>query len=148
MIGVFELFLYPNLINPTKEEEINDGRKRIDISFTNVSEKGFFVYIQDKVNIPCPLVFIECKNYSKDVANPELDQLAGRFSTRRGRFGILSCRNIDNEKLFLKRCIDTFKDDNKLIILITDTDIIRCLEKVKSVLKNLKISCLKRAELL
>ena len=129
MIGVFELFLYPNLINPTKEEEINDGRKRIDISFTNVSEKGFFVYIQDKVNIPCPLVFIECKNYNKDVANPELDQLAGRFSTRRGRFGILSCRNIDNEKLFLKRCIDTFKDDNKLIIPITDTDIIRCLEK-------------------
>ena len=29
--------------------------------------------------------------------------------------------------------------------LIKDTDIIRCLEKVKSVLKNLKISCLKRA---
>lgn len=129
MIGIFELLLYPNLINPNKELEINEGRKRIDICFNNVSEQGFFIYVQDKINIPCPLVFIECKNYSSDVENPELDQLAGRFSTRRGRFGILSCRNIDNEKNFILRCSDTYRDDKKLIIPITDNDIIRCLEK-------------------
>ena len=128
MIGVFELLLYPNLINPKKEKEINDGRKRIDICFTNVSEYGFFTYISEKANVPCPFLFIECKNYSSDINNPELDQLAGRFSTKRGRLGILSCRKIDNEKLFIKRCIDTFKDDNGLIIPITDNDIIQCLE--------------------
>lgn len=131
MIGIFELFLYPNLINPTKELEINEGRKRIDISFTNVSEKGFFVYVQEKLNLPCPLVFIECKNYSNDVKNPELDQLIGRFSTRRGRVGILSCRNINDEELFISRCSDTYKDDNGLIIPITDRDIMHCLEKGK-----------------
>ena len=128
MIGIFELLLYPNLINPKKEKEINEGRKRIDICFTNVSEHGFFRFISENANIPCPFLFIECKNYSSDINNPELDQLAGRFSTRRGRLGILSCRKIDNEKLFIKRCIDTFKDDNGLIIPITDKDIIQCLE--------------------
>lgn len=136
MIGIFELLLYPNLIKPTKELEINEGRKRIDICFTNVSDNGFFTYIPDKVNIPCPLVFIECKNYSKDVTNPELDQLIGRFSMRRGRMGILSCRKIDNENLFIARCTDTYKDGNGLIIPITDNDIINCLKKGKDCSKE------------
>lgn len=128
MIGIFEFLLYPKLVNPTKELGINDRRKRIDISFTNISEHGFFTYVPTKVNIPCPLVFIECKNYKDDVKNEELDQLIGRFSTKRGRLGILSCRKIEDEKLFINRCIDTFKDDNGLIIPITDKDILRCLK--------------------
>jgi len=136
MIGIFELLLYPNLINPKKELEINDGRKRIDISFTNVSEHGFFTYIPDKVNIPCPLVFIERKNYQKDIKNPELDQLIGRFSTRRGRLGILSCRKIDKEDLFIARCIDTYKDGNGLIIPITDLDITKCLSAGENCMKE------------
>ena len=138
MIGILELLLYPNLINPKKEEEINEGRKRIDICFTNDSEHGFFTYVPEKVNIPCPLVFIECKNYSKDIKNPELDQMIGRFSTRRGRLGIISCRKIDDEKLFLARCADTFKDDNGLIIPITDEDIQRCLKCGKDCSKELE----------
>ena len=136
MIGIFELLLYPNLINPKKKKEINDGRKRIDICFTNVSEHEFFTYISEKVNIPCPFLFIECKNYSSDINNPELDQLVGRFSTKRGRLGLLSCRKIDNENLFIKRCIDTFKDDNGLIIPITDNDIIQCLESHENISKK------------
>lgn len=145
MIGIFELLLYPNLINPKKEKEINDGRKRIDICFTNVSEHGFFTYISEKVNIPCPFLFIECKNYSSDVNNPELDQLAGRFSTKRGRLGLLSCRKIDNENLFIKRCIDTFKDDNGLIIPITDNDIIQCLESHENISKKFEEILLKKS---
>lgn len=138
MIGIFELLLYPSLINPKKEAEINERRKRIDICFTNDSDNGFFTYVPDKVNIPCPLVFIECKNYGRDVKNPELDQLIGRFSTRRGRLGILSCRKIDNEKLFLARCADTFKDDNGLIIPITDDDIQKCLKCGENCAKELE----------
>ncbi len=138
MIGIFELLLYPNLINPKKEAEINEGRKRIDICFTNDSQNGFFTYIPDKVNIPCPLVFIESKNYSGDVKNPELDQLIGRFSTRRGKLGILSCRKIDNEKLFISRCVDNFKDDNGLIIPLTDKDIQRCLKQGQNCGKELE----------
>src|SRR5205085_897298 len=75
MIGILEFIFYPHLINPIKELEINEGRKRIDISFDNGAPKGGFFYrLQHAFNIPCPYIFFECKNYSKDIHNPELDQ--------------------------------------------------------------------------
>lgn len=61
--------------------------------------------------------------------NPELDQMIGRFSTRRGKLGIISCRRIDDEDLFISRCIDSYKENGCLIIPIVDADIYRCLEK-------------------
>mgnify|MGYP004614091607 CR=1 FL=1 len=129
MIGIFEFLLYPNLTNPVKEKPINNGRKRIDICFTNSSKNGIFSWIPEKAYIPCPYVFVECKNYSNDVKNPELDQMIGRFSTRRGKLGIISCRRIDDEDLFISRCIDSYKENGCLIIPIVDADIYRCLEK-------------------
>lgn len=128
IIGALELLCYPNLSKPIKEDEIHDGRKRIDITFENSSEKGFFFELPSKTpSIPCNFVMVECKNYVGEVANPELDQLAGRFSPRRGRFGILACRSLDENDGFLKRCADTFDDDRGLIIPITDDDIIKAL---------------------
>lgn len=129
MIGIFEFLLYPNLTNPKKEQEINDGTKRIDICFTNSSNQGIFTWISEHVKISCPYIFFECKNYSKDIGNPELDQMIGRFSAHRGRLGIISCRKINNMDLFLKRCGDSYKDDKGLIIPITDSDVLRCLDK-------------------
>ena len=74
----------------------------------------------NKHHIPCQYIFFECKNYSRDVANPELDQLSGRFSPRRGRVGFLLCRNIDDFDLFIQRCKDTYNDDRGLIIPLVD----------------------------
>lgn len=132
MIGILEFIFYPNLINPVKELEINSGRKRIDISFDNGAPiDGFFYRLQHSFNIPCPYIFIECKNYTKDIHNPELDQMIGRFSPNRGRFGIIICRNIDNEKLFMQRCADSYKDQHGLIIPLIDKDVIEILTKRK-----------------
>lgn len=108
--------------------QINDhlfeGRKRIDIVFNNSAESGFFYNLPNKdVSLPCPFVFVECKNYTGEVANPELDQLGGRFSNRRGRVGILACRSLDDKKTFMKRCADTLNDDRGLIIPICDEDL-------------------------
>jgi len=124
--GILELIFYPHLINPIKEREIHEGRKRIDITFDNAATEGIFKRLSENMNIPSAYVFVECKNYSSDPANPELDQLAGRFSTNRGKFGLLF-RTIDNLPLFISRCIDTYADGRGLIVPIIDTDLITLL---------------------
>lgn len=65
------------------------------------------------------------------IANPELDQLSGRFSRDRGIVGILCCRDFEDHSLFLKRCIDTFKDGRGMIISLDDARIIELLTMIK-----------------
>lgn len=80
MKGVLEFLFYPDLIYPEKEFEIHDGRKRIDLVFTNNASGNFFYRrLIDARSSSVKLMF-ECKNYAKEIANPELDQIAGRFS--------------------------------------------------------------------
>jgi hypothetical protein len=132
MIGILEFIFYPNLIKPVKEHEINAGRKRIDISFDNGAPSGGFFYrLQHAFNIPCPYIFFECKNYTKDVANPELDQMVGRLSPNKGKFGIIVCRDIEDEALFIQRCADSYKAQHGLIVPLTDADVVTILEKTK-----------------
>ncbi|PSV62766.1 restriction endonuclease [Photobacterium angustum] len=118
---ILTVLFYPSLCNPTKQHKIHGGRKRIDITYSNEAKGGFFYWLS--MHYPCPQVFIECKNYGKEVANPEVDQLSGRFSPSRGQVGILICRSIENKKLLLKRCIDTAKDQRGYIIALDDSDI-------------------------
>jgi len=71
-----------------------------------------------------PYISIECKNYSSDPHNPELDQLMGRLNRKRGFVGILTCRTIENKELALKRCRDVVNNDSeRLILVLDDTDI-------------------------
>jgi hypothetical protein len=112
---------YPSLAHPQVEYEIHQGRKRIDIAYSNVARSGFFSFVAQ--HYPAAYVFVECKNYSGDPANPELDQIAGRFSPSRGRIGLLACREFKNKDLFLERCRDTAKDDRGFIIALDDQDL-------------------------
>ena len=121
---------YPALTYPRVQTPIHEGRKRIDITFTNMAQAGFFSWVKD--NYGAPYVFIECKNYAGDPANPELDQLAGRFSPHRGRFGLLVCRRLEVAALFRARCCDTAHDNRGFIVALDDDDLRQLVEAAKT----------------
>ena len=110
------------LFDPQGEAKINDGRKRIDIVFNNNS-KGFFNRLINIHKIHCPKIFVECKNYGKEIGNPEIDQLQTRFSKQRGMFGMLLCRTIENKEKMIQRCKDVLNDREGYIIVLEDIDI-------------------------
>lgn len=112
---------YPSLTDPRVQTEIHDGRKRIDITYTNAATQGFFSWLA--THYPAPQIFIECKNYSRDIANPELDQMGGRFSPSRGKFGIIICRRFENKETFILRCRDTANDVRGFIVPLDDADL-------------------------
>ena len=123
--------LYPSLVNPIREFPIHDGRKRIDITFTNEAQQGFFAWANDKV-IPAPYVFVECKNYGTEIANPELDQIAGRFSTQRGQLGIVCCREFRDRDRWVQRCRDTARDQRGIILTLSDDDLGVLVDELKN----------------
>ena len=112
---------YPSLSNPQVQHKIHDGRKRIDITYTNAAMTGFFFWLGQ--HYAAPHIFVECKNYTRELENPELDQLSGRFSPSRGQFGLLVCRSFEDKALFLQRCCDTANDDRGFIIPLDDSDL-------------------------
>ncbi len=134
--GLLTFLFFPDLINPIKEHEIDDGRKRVDIKFTNASEGGFFRRMGESPQMRSIDVFFECKNYSSDLGNPELDQIAGRFSPLRGKFGFIVCRALADEQLMLKRCRDTAKADRGFVIVLTDKKLDSFLELIRSGKRN------------
>lgn len=126
--------LYPSLASPVKQDKIHDGRKRIDITYINEAKYGFFDWLAR--HHPASHVFFECKNYGKEVGNPELDQLSGRFSPSRGRVGILVVRSLQNRALFLKRCKDTAKDDRGFVLVLEDSDLERLVKDRGNILAD------------
>lgn len=97
--------------------------KRIDLTFDNCAETGFFFRLPNTHLVPSSMIMIECKNYSQDITNSELDQMAGRFGVNRGTFGITTCRRMQDMPLFLNRCQDTHRDGRGLIIPLVDEDL-------------------------
>ncbi len=132
VIGALEAVFYPQLRNLVVEQEINEGRKRIDIVADNAQTKGFFGELNDLHRIFCPYILIECKNYTRDIGNPELDQLTGRFSRKRSQFGILVCRSIHDREWAVKSAQDVLSDGRGCIVVLEDTDVIQMLEYRKS----------------
>jgi SAM-dependent methyltransferase len=122
---LIKLFM-PPLKNPKLEYVGSGGTKRIDIVMSNTQEPGFFAGLSTRFNVPAPYIFIECKNYSSDISNPEIDQLAGRFTKQGGQFGMLVYRKA-SEELLLKRCQEKLKSD-QYIVTLNDDDIIRMLK--------------------
>ncbi|WP_435055192.1 hypothetical protein [Micromonospora aurantiaca (nom. illeg.)] len=111
---------FPYLGNMRMEREIHEGRKRIDIVYDNLAALGTFYWLGSQYR--AAEVPVECKNYSDDLANEQLDQISGRFSDQRGWVGFITCRKFTDKALFLDRCRDTAKDGRGYVIALDDDD--------------------------
>jgi hypothetical protein len=110
-----------SLIDPRIEEDIDEGRKRVDIMYKNTATEGFFRLVRD--DHAARQVVIECKNYRGEIGNADVDQLAGRFAPWRTRFGILACRQLVNRPLLIERCRDTARAGRGVIVPLEDKDL-------------------------
>ena len=115
--------LYPALGFGTREFKIHEGRKRIDINFINLAESGFFFWLHAVHGTPSAFIAVECKNYGNEIANPEIDQLLGRFADRRTRVGFLIHRGYGDKKRIAERCRDAASDGNGFILALDDDDL-------------------------
>jgi hypothetical protein len=125
--GLITYIFYPHLITPTLELDINQGRKRIDIAFANAADQGFFGDIKRDPFLLAREIMVECKNYTEDLANNEIDQMIGRFDPRRGRFGIIACRAVADEERLVDRCRDMFRAQQGAALVFTDQDFVQLL---------------------
>lgn len=128
-VSIMDFLFYPRLTKPKVEYQLHNGRKRVDITFDNGATSGFFAALSNQAQIPSRFVFAECKNYGREVGNPEVDQLSGRFSVNSGKFGILLCRQVGDFDLLIKRCRDTLTDGRGLVIPLLDEDLLRGLKE-------------------
>lgn len=130
IVGVVSFIFFPSLIYPKKEAEINEGRKRVDVVYTNGKETGFFYRIALDQDIKANIVHVECKNYKDDIANPEFDQLIGRFDHNRGKLGMLFYRISDKPEKVIARCRDAAKSSLGIILPIDDAFVLKCLSLI------------------
>lgn len=126
MIGILSFLFFPNLIYPEKEAPINQGRKRLDIKYTNGMESGFFFRSANNGALNASFIPIECKNYSKDPENPEFDQLIGRFHHSNGKLGMLIYRSTSNQQRIINRCRDAYHAGQGCILPVDD-QLVECL---------------------
>jgi hypothetical protein len=129
--ALLSALLYPSLTNPVRQERIHEGRKIIDITFTNTGEDGGFFHWLGQ-HFSAATVVVECKNYGRPLANPEYDQIAGRFSPSRGKYGLLIYRSIENKSKMFESCKDTANDDRGFITPLDDDDLRALVEEVKT----------------
>lgn len=127
ILGIINSVFTDRIRRPVKETSLDEGRKRIDITYDN-GRKGFFSNLTDLHKIKCPYIIVECKNYGKDIKNPEFDQINGRFGDSRGRFGFIACRTISDKKELLQRQKYYLTNSNNYILVLTDEDFITLLQ--------------------
>jgi hypothetical protein len=133
---------YPALVNPRREFPLHGGRKRVDIAYTNAASSGFFVWLSS--HYPSAYVFIECKNYTRPIGNPEYDQLAGRFSPSRGKFGILMYRGYEDKSSVLEACRNAVADQRGFIIALDDSDLSLLVKERKDPVEPIRFDFLQK----
>jgi hypothetical protein len=132
--NLMEALFYPYLVEPETQTPLHGGLKRVDITFKNYAQSGFFRWLS--LHHSSSYVFLECKNYGAEIGNPEIDQIAMRFSPSRGRFGVIFCRNIEDRKRLNKRCRAAAIDGHGYVVVLDDSDLGELVDSAKSILND------------
>ena len=130
--ALFTALFYPALDFMKHEFPVHQGRKRIDITYTNLARSGFFDWVNRVVNAPAHVVYVECKNYRKDVGHPELDQIRGRFTNHSSNLGLMVFRSTSDKGLIEQGCRDTALAGHGFIIALDDNDLRALVEERKA----------------
>ena len=93
------------------EESFADNTQRVDITFQNCREKGFFKQLAEGYRIICPNIFIECKNCKRDLKNKEFSRIQNRLNKIKWQFGFLVCKHIDDCEAVKTRQMILMKDE-------------------------------------
>jgi hypothetical protein len=117
---------HPVLVDPLKQVKLHNGLKRVDLTFTNYARAGFFEWLSKHYS--CQTIFVECKNYGSELGNPEIDQIAMRFSKQRGQFGLVICRKIKDPIALEQRCKAAAQDNHGYVIALDDTDLAKLVD--------------------
>ena len=126
MIKILTRLFSPRLNDPHRSVQTFDGREIIDITFYNASTHGFWFDIKNKHgNI---IIIFELKNMT-DLSNEEYFQISARLNKKNGLFGILISRDKDN--LDIQRAYRRYNQEEKVIINLTDDDIVDMLTSIK-----------------
>lgn len=112
-----------SLVDPRVEERLDRGTRRVDILYRNASFTGFFRWIHQTYT--APYVVIECKNYTDDIANQQLDQVTGYFAPWRTKVGFLVCRSLRNRQLMIDRCRYAAHAGRGIVVVLEDADLER-----------------------
>jgi hypothetical protein len=141
--NLLSALFYPVLVDPQTQTPIHDGMKRVDITFTNYARTGFFEWLARHYS--SSHIFVECKNFGEELGNPEIDQIAMRFSRARGQFGVVVCRKVEDRALILKRCKAAANDGHGYVIVLDDADLAHLVEEAQQdVLQRHEFSTLKK----
>lgn len=122
IFNIIKIIFENSLKKPQMEENLARGTQRVDITFQNQRDNGFFKQLAEGYNIVCPNIFIECKNYKEDLRNTEFFQMRCRLNKVRGQFGIIVCREIKKSECVQKAQEDAGKKEEYFIVL-EDKDI-------------------------
>jgi hypothetical protein len=112
--------LHPHVGPAQIEANINEKRKRLDVLWPNLADSRFFGWLLRAHN--AKYIIGECKNYSSDPKNPEIDQLLGRFAPTRSEVGFLLCRRVVNRETATARCRDAYQAGRGLVVILDDDD--------------------------
>ncbi|MBA2669658.1 MAG: hypothetical protein H0U67_04740 [Gemmatimonadetes bacterium] len=125
LVRILTRLFWPSLQDPHPQVSTVDGREIIDITFYNAADHGFWKDIKDRHG--STMVVVELKNM-EDLSNEEYFQISARLDSKRGMFGILVARKKD--RLDVQRAHRRLNHESKVILTLTDDDLVRMLTDV------------------